>query len=196
VHPHWLADGRGITYLRDNQVFVIDPSTGGERLLHAGASAPTKGRVGDPVLGPDSLLCVALRASPARGVGIVNLTTKKYRQIGGRSACQCTWVPDTTRAVWVETQGHGGTRIMHAEAVNGERDVLMDLPGTHSHEYFPRVSSDGRWLVWGAAAVGHEHDTADYEMFAWRIGTPWTTAIRLTFSAANDQWPELYMPRS
>jgi hypothetical protein len=85
---------------------------------------------------------------------------------------------------------------MQAEAVKGERDILMDLPGPYSHEYFPRVSSDGKWLVWGAAARGHEHDEADYEMFAWRLGTPWTSAMRLTFSTANDQWPELYVPRS
>jgi hypothetical protein len=196
VHPHWLEDGSGITFLRNNQVFAVDPATAREHLLLNGAAAPTKGRVGDPVMGPDDLLCVALRASPARGVGIVNLATREYRPIGGRSACQCTWVPGTTEALWVETQGHGGTRIMHAEAVKGERDVLMDVPGKYSHEYFPRVSSDGRWLVWGASAVGHEHDQADYEMFAWRIGTPWTEAIRLTFSPANDQWPELYIPKS
>jgi hypothetical protein len=85
---------------------------------------------------------------------------------------------------------------MHAEAVKGERSVLMDVPGAYSHEYFPRVSSDGRWLVWGAAAAGHEHDKADYEMFAWRLGADWSTVIRLTFSKANDQWPELYIPRS
>jgi hypothetical protein len=196
VHPHWLPDGSGITFLRDNQVFVVDPATDRARVLYEGAGAPTKGRIGDPVVGPDPLLCVALRASPARGVGIVNLKTREYRRLGGRSACQCTWVPGTTRAIWVETQGHGGTRLMHAEAVKGERSVLMDVPGAYSHEYFPRVSSDGRWLVWGAAAAGHEHDKADYEMFAWRLGADWSTVIRLTFSKANDQWPELYIPRS
>jgi hypothetical protein len=196
VHPHWLADGSGITFLRENRIYIIDPAGGRERVLYEGAGSPTKGRVGDPVLGPDNLLCVALRASPARGVGVVNLTTREYRRIGGRSACQCTWIPGTTEAIWVESEGHGGTRLMQAEAVKGERDILMDLPGPYSHEYFPRVSSDGKWLVWGAAARGHEHDEADYEMFAWRLGTPWTSAMRLTFSTANDQWPELYVPRS
>jgi hypothetical protein len=43
----------------------------------------------------------------------------------------------------------------------------MDLPGAYSHEYFPKLSNDGRWLVWGAAAEGHEHDRADYEIFVW-----------------------------
>ena len=55
------------------------------------------------------------------------------------------------------------------------------------------LAQDGAWLVWGAAADGHEHDRADYEIFAWRIGTPADTATRLTYSAANDQWPDLYV---
>jgi hypothetical protein len=33
---------------------------------------------------------------------------------------------------------------------------LMDLPGRRSHEYFPELSSDGKWLVWGATQRGHD----------------------------------------
>jgi hypothetical protein len=53
------------------------------------------------------------------------------------------------------------------------------------------VTNDARWLIWGAAAEGHEHDRADYEIFAWRIGTPSESAMRLTWSTSNDQWPDL-----
>jgi hypothetical protein len=97
------------------------------------------------------------------------------------------------RVVWIEGSGHGGTRVMHTRAPDAEPDVLIDLPGTYSHEYFPRVTRDGAWLVWGASAEGHEHDRADYEMFAWRIGSPPDAAIRLTYSAGNDQWPDLWV---
>ena len=195
AYPHWQREGTGVTFLRDNEFFVVDIRSAVEQRLYAGSDAPTKGRIGDAVLGPSELLCVALRASPSRGVGVIDLAARSYRPIGGRGACQCTWLPGTTRAIWVESEGQGGTRIMHAEATKGKREVLMDLPGDYSHEYFPRVSADGQWMVWGAAAVGHEHDRADYEMFAWKIGEPWTSAIRLTHSSANDQWPELYNPR-
>ena len=68
-----------------------------------------------------------------------------------------------------------------------------DLPGAYSHEYFPKISNDGRWLVWGAAAEGHEHDRADYEIFVWEIGTPWERAVRLTHYPGNDQWPDLWV---
>ncbi len=67
--------------------------------------------------------------------------------------------------------------------------------GAYSHEYFPRLSNDGHWLIWGAAAEGHEHDRADYEIFVWEIGTTWETAIRLTYHPGNDQWPDLHVKR-
>jgi hypothetical protein len=79
---------------------------------------------------------------------------------------------------------------MHTPAGGGAAKVLIDLPGRYSHEYFPRLTRDGRWLLWGAAAEGHEHDRADYELFAWKIGDPWESAVRLTWSAANEQWPD------
>ena len=82
---------------------------------------------------------------------------------------------------------------MAGSADGSDRRVFMDLPGTRSHEYFPKLSNDGRWLVWAASAEGHEHDRADYEIFVWRVGTPWDQAVRLTQHAGNDQWPDLWV---
>ena len=82
---------------------------------------------------------------------------------------------------------------MHTATPNGKPEVLIDLPGAYSHEYFPVVTRDARWLIWGAAAEGHEHDRADYEVFAWRIGTPAESAVRLTWSVSNDQWPDVFL---
>ena len=102
--------------------------------------------------------------------------------------------------MWVESAGRGGTRIVRAQPDGADKRVLIDLPGAHSHEYFPTLSDDGAWLVWGAAARGHEHDRADYEVFVWEVGTPWEEAIRLTHYTGNDQWPDIHvdgdLPRS
>ena len=48
-------------------------------------------------------------------------------------------------------------------------------------------------LVFGAAREGHEHDTADYEIFLWRIGEPSEKAARVSFHSGNDQWPDVYV---
>ena len=84
-------------------------------------------------------------------------------------------------------------RILRAPAGGGPPSLLLDLPGEYSHEYFPRVSSDGRFLVFAASAGGHEHDRADYEIFLWEIGRPAGTALRLTWHSGNDQWPDLWV---
>ena len=81
---------------------------------------------------------------------------------------------------------------MTADLADGEERTLIDLPGEYSHEYFPRVTADGEWLIWGASSGGHEHDRADYEIFVWKIDSPWETATRVTYSPGNDQWPDLF----
>jgi hypothetical protein len=192
-HPDWTPDGSEVTFLRDNVIVGINPATGVERQIFDGSSAPTRGEIGDPAIGPDGLVCMSLRGGEApRGVGVLDLAGRTYRGLSGRSACHSTWLPGSRTVIWVDANGQGGTRVMHADAVEGTEATLIDLPGPFSHEYFPKVSADRRWLVWGAAASGHEHDRADYEMFAWRLGTGWESAIRLTHSPSNDQWPDLY----
>jgi hypothetical protein len=61
------------------------------------------------------------------------------------------------------------------------------------HEYFPRISTDGQWLTYGATTGCHDHDTCDYELYLHRLGAATTERTRLTTSSANDQWAHLYV---
>jgi hypothetical protein len=195
-HPMWTPDGRSITFTRDNKVMAVDVRSGQERLVYDGADEPTAGRIDEPMMGPGGQLAFALKgvSRARRGVGILSLETRRFERVSPEpSACEIAWIGDTGRVVWIEGHGHGGTRVMHTAAPNGPPQVLIDLPGTHSHEYFPVVTRDARWLILGATADGHEHDRADYEVFAWRIGAPAESAIRLTWSTSNDQWPDLWV---
>ncbi|HEY8536872.1 MAG TPA: hypothetical protein VIL25_10500 [Vicinamibacterales bacterium] len=192
-HPAWVPGRRAISFLRDNRLMIADLAGGGEVLWHDGAAEPTRGQIGDPEPGPEGLFALSLRgvSRSRRGVGVLSRAEGRFDLVSDSpSACHVGWTP-SGGLVWVTAEGHGGTRIMHARRPGADAEVLIDLPGAYSHEYFPRVSSDGAWLIWGAAADGHEHDRADYELFAWRIGAPWDQAHRLTYSAANDQWPDL-----
>jgi hypothetical protein len=127
------------------------------------------------------------------GAVTLDLARRGLSVLTREQACQTTWAAGDRQVLWVETGGAGSTHIMTGSPDGSERRVLIDLPGAYSHEYFPKVSNDGRWLVWGAAAEGHEHDRADYEIFVWEIGTPWERAVRLTSHAGNDQWPDLWV---
>ena len=71
----------------------------------------------------------------------------------------------------------------------------LDLPAPYSHEYFPKLNREGRYLVLGASAGGHEHDVADYEIFLWPVGESADQALRLTFHSGNDNWPDIFIER-
>ncbi|HEY8550034.1 MAG TPA: hypothetical protein VIL35_08785 [Vicinamibacterales bacterium] len=189
--PSWSPDGRRITFTRRNTVVEVDLASGAERVIHDGTQAPTSSEVPEVEPGPDGLLALSRRGVRNPSVGVADLAAKHYEAISSGRACQIAWVPGEKAVYWVDPTGHGGTRIMMRALGAPEGTVLMDLPGEFSHEYFPRLSRDGRWLVWGASAGGHEHDRADYEIFVWERGTPWESAVRLTHSPGNDQWPDI-----
>ncbi len=61
------------------------------------------------------------------------------------------------------------------------------------HEYFPRISTDGVWLTYGASTGCHDHDTCQYELFVHRLGAGNSNRERVTNNSNNDQWPHLYV---
>jgi Tol biopolymer transport system component len=197
--PQWAPGGDAIIFLRGEQVIRLDlASRGGGResvLLDGPATEGIGGGMETPELSPDGTrLAVTVRSRQYGGVAVVDLGTRAVTRLSPGQACQITWVPGSEALLWMEAEGNGGTQIVTG-GPGRLRAVFMDLAGAYSHEYFPRVSNDGRWLVWGAAASGHEHDRADYEIFVWQIGRPASEAVRLTHHPGNDQWPDVYVPR-
>ncbi len=203
-HPTWTADGRAVLFHRETRVFRYDLATRQESLVLDGTREfPGVGEIGDFELAPDGRrLAFGLRgtfhgvswtAGRFSGAVVFDLATRTVVPVTRQQACQTTWAPDGQTVVWIETGGTGGTKVMAGRPDGTDRRVFMDLPGAYSHEYFPKLSNDGRWLVWGAAAEGHEHDRADYEVFVWEVGTPAEQAVRLTHHEANDQWPDLWV---
>ena len=110
-----------------------------------------------------------------------------------RGGCQLTWSPAGDFLYYVDHGGRQKNAIHRRDTAATTGHQWLDLTGSHSHEYFPRVSNDGTCLVLGASASGHEHDVADYEIFLWRIGDPADAAVRLTFHTGNDCWPDLFL---
>ena len=83
-------------------------------------------------------------------------------------------------------------QVYRRPATEGSAEPWLDLPVPYSHEYFPKLNQDGRYLVLGASTGGHEHDVADYEIFLWPVGAPADQALRLTFHSGNDNWPDIF----
>ena len=189
-HPSWTVDGRSVVFQRGSSIVNKHLDTGEETVLFKPSPGFPPGASGDPALDAAAgRLALSVRGY---GAALINLRSQGWERLTEDQVCQTVWVPGTGELLWVEPRGNGGTRIMTRSA-RGKVDVLIDLPGERSHEYFPNMSANGRWLVWGATAKGHEHDRADYEIYAWERGTLWETATRLTYYTGNDQWPDIHL---
>jgi WD40-like Beta Propeller Repeat len=143
-------------------------------------------------------IAITLRGSK-RETGVWDIEAKTWTQTG--LGCQIDWLPDGSGIYWVNPTGNGGSEVFRMPLSGGkpEKDLsddalkFVDLPGRRSHEYFPKLTKDGRFLVWGATQRGHDHDTADYEIYIWEVGKPAESAVRLTYHSGNDRWPDLFV---
>jgi len=192
--PVWAGPDR-ILFIRGRKVILRELTTGREEVILDGGADPVDAAISTPELSPaDPNLLAFTGRGKMNGVFVAHLGQKTFTKIAG-GACELTWFPDGRRLAWIGGGGRGKTRVMVSALDPVSPSQLIDLPGTFSHEYFPRLSRDGRWLLWAASAGGHEHDIADYELFLWRLDRPASEAMRLTFNRANDRWPDIFIDR-
>jgi Tol biopolymer transport system component len=188
-HASFTPDGSAVVFARAAKVvrhFLADDRE--EVLLDAGKTLGGWGQ--EPDLRGDRL-ALTIRGAVFGAFGVYDLGTRKFTAFPGDS-CQISWWPGEERLIWIEGhQGNGGTRVAWGPSDGKRVETLIDLPGKYSHEYFPRLSRDGKWLVWAASAGGHEPGRADYEIFLWKVGEPPERALRLTYHTGNDQWPDV-----
>lgn len=196
-YPQWV-DERRVSFVRKwREVVVVNVDSGREEVVLPAAWLPSDWlRFSSPEFSPrDPNQLVVIVQGKAHGMFFVDLARKTWQRYGSGSVgvCEITWVPDASALLWMQDRGHGGTRIVRSPFRPEQEEVFLDLPGEFSHEYFPRLSRDGRWLIFGASTGGHEHDLADYEIFLWQVGHPWPEAVRLTANPANDRWPDIFI---
>ena len=197
----WISDdeivfARGTAILRrklagGEETLLVD-STKVAELDSALMQQPEMSKDGD-------YIAITLRGSK-RETGLWDVKKKKWLRTG--EGCQINWTPDGREVYWMHPTGNGGSRVLHVpvsdgKPTKGDSDLdaltLIDIPGRRSHEYFPQLSRDGKWLVWAATQRGHDHDIADYEIYLWEVGTPAETAVRLTYHSGNDRWPDIFI---
>jgi Tol biopolymer transport system component len=155
--------------------------------------------VQQPELSHDGHFVALTLAGSRRQVGIWNVRKKIWTQMG--QGTQIGWAPDGASVYWIDDAGKESSRVAREPVVAGlpadEHDpstlLLVDLGGKRSRERFPRMSNDGKWVVFGAAINDLESDLEDYELYLWEVGSTATSATRLTFHSSNDRWPDIFV---
>ena len=190
AEPDWAGGGQAVVFQRRaEEVVRVELDSGRETvLLGKRRGIQWTGPGVDPL--DDSRLAMTLRGWK-RQTAFVGVPDGVETKVAG--GCQLAFVPSGEWLVLVESGGRMQNRICRVERDGSKLTTLLDMPLPWSHEYFPRVSNDGSLMVFGAAQEGHEHDTADYEIFVWRVGGSEQDVARLTFHAGNDHVPDVWV---
>jgi Tol biopolymer transport system component len=190
VTPHWSGDGESIIFQRGRgQIVRIDLESGRLTVLATSGQDPVPGGVEfqTPSLSPDgSRLALTLRGAQ-RMTAVIS--GDGLQRIG--NGCQITWAPDNETLYFVEDEGGHDNVVYRMGPNDSEPQVWINMRKPFLHEYFPKLSDDGRFLVLGASRGDHEHDSADYEIFLLRADRGADEAVRLTFHTGNDNWPDI-----
>ena len=189
--PNWSKNGKQATFRRNfSEMYAIDINTGEETLLYTSSALnlPENAGLQTPMINSAGELAVTVRG-PLRMTAVYKINNPIH--IG--QGCQVTWSPDERFVYYIDHGGNGQNLLRRYDFETAENKIWMDMPGEYSHEYFPKLTQDGRWMVFAASTGGHEHDTADYELFLWEVDSPPSTAIRLTHHSGNDSWPDIYL---
>ncbi len=195
MSPSWSADGRSITYQRTpGRIMIYDLQTGQERVYYqSGKDAFMRAPVDllTPSIGQDQRMAFTFR-DHGRPTNVIRNQNGEF-EVVHHDSCQVMWAPSGDFVTYVQKGGKQVNQIMRFDPDTKQKVTLVDLPGDLSHEYFPRLSKNEQFMVFAASGGGHEHDLADYELFLWPVGSDSAEAMRLTFSEANDSWPDIWL---
>lgn len=186
---NWSSDGKIIYFVKNSQVWQYEFNTGKESIVYQ-KNVPVDGRDGNMVgdIRPD--LKAAVFRSPKANEYFVFDKGETIKTTGG---CEPSFNSDGSYMYWV--QGPKDFRIWDIQ--NNKENQLLGTPSYEkwNYTYFPRVSQDGRWLVYGASPDQHDHNTSDYEIFIqelknWQpVGKP----RRISQDPKTDRWGTLWV---
>lgn len=196
----WTA-GDEIVFVRGSKIMRTKIGAEGETKITDTSRYPffDGSFVQQPEVSHDGHFIALTLAGGHRQAGIWNIKKKTWMQMG--EGGQIGWAPDGASVYWADADGKDGSRIAREPVVAGtpadERDpdkiLLVDLGGKRSRERFPRLSADGKWLVFSASIGSLEDDLEDHELYLWEVGSSSKHATRLTFNTANDSWPDIFV---
>jgi len=138
LQASWAPDGKSILFIRDNQTFVRDLTSGQEKLV----TPKEWERCGVPAFSPDGKrFAVASRHLGSIGIFVLSLDGKENQQLKTEEAC-CTpqWSKDGKKILCQTVQGH-----IHQLGVDGKNWEQLTFGADVQHD--ARFSPDGTMIL-------------------------------------------------
>lgn len=188
----WSPDGKGILWetLSSKGIRLLNLTSGkGEEVLPLDIAQLQGKRLGNASISSDGKhIAFYSNWRGYHSANLVEIDGGNLRMVG--KGCEPSWFPDAKHVIHVKA----GAQIYRNNLECNRYEPVTHIKrgeGCRDHEYFPAVSNDGQYLVWGICPWNqHDHWTSDYEIFIMRL--PDGEAVRLTFHSATDAWPHLF----
>lgn len=202
--PHWI-DNQSIAYLQNaTKVVKVNVADAVPTVLYesgVGVQMPKGAHLQNPKVNPLTGEIVFTARQNKIGMNKGHWGTAvadvNGNHRGALNGCELSWTADGKGLLQVTPGGtpDGSIRIVSVDYQTLEPTTLINLEGEFVHEYWPKESNDGRYVIFGASRGKHhhEHDTQDYEIFLWKKGSDSSKATRLTFHTGNENWPDVYI---
>ncbi len=197
LEPQWRKGDKALHVLRQPdrrkkqwQTFELDLYSGEEKLLFPPPGVELEFEPWAAEANDDGTRFISWSPRP-RGTWVISADGAVQQLVHG--GCEGQVSPDQQYGYGVHSDGRF---VRFNLSDGGDLATVKERWGEWSHTYFPHVSRDGKWLLYGACPPDqHDHDTSDYEIFVvglkdWQEdGDP----VRLTFNSRTDRWPSLYL---
>jgi hypothetical protein len=200
----WRPDGKLVIYRGNdhNTSFIYDLNTKQETKIWPIDNVKVEPYgVVEVAPSPDGKMLVGWASNP---IGTWIFSADGTFQKNVQSGCEGHFAPDSSFVYWVMQPGTFGKATLQGEVqqpLYKSGDVLPDpysgANDRYGHTYFPKLSKNMDYLVFGACPNGqHDHDTSDYEIFLMKMDNlkpSWEKPIRLTYDNRTDRWPDIFI---
>lgn len=188
--PTFSRDGKRIYFERNRDSLMAVSLEGGDaqQLLPRPGWELEDHVVAKPTVSPDGRFAALITDMPSRWhTWIVDLRDGTMQMVG--EGCEPRWHANGQSVVWVGARLKDRCGISQYNVESKRSTVLQDADRPWGHEYFPWISRDGKYLLWGACQWWqHSHDDSNYQIF-WRDLS--TGAVhRVTHDEFTNRWPK------
>ncbi len=190
--PTFSADGKTVYFERERRgLFAVNLDGSNERKLFPKPGGNfRKAAVVMPHVAADGKRVVFTTDKPDRWNTWIGDLETGNAEFAVR-ACESSWWDNDSKLVYInKSTAQSKSGIYSLYLSSNEKVVVQDGGEPRGHEYFPTITKDGRYLMYGACPVTqHDHDTSNYEIFIKDLTT--NTVAQLTFDGFTNRWPKL-----